>query len=138
VHGIDASPAIVAKMREAGQRIFGRHRRHGRRSRYGQFLLVFIVFNTFFMLLTQKRRRCFATLPLTLLGRLLLPRSCPTCRVEPARTSVSTARRSIACGSTTTCNRLDQRLDTTQIRITPAGNELIHTKLRCAWPSNST
>jgi SAM-dependent methyltransferase len=142
VHGIDASPAIVAKMREkpGGADIPVVIGDMADVPVEGDFSLVFIVFNTFFMLLTQESQvRCFRNVAAHLApgGCFLLHAFVPDLsRVEAGQhLGVNDASLDRVRLDATTYNRLDQRLDTTQIRITPAGNELIHTKLRYAWPS---
>src|SRR6185436_15343200 len=62
VHGIDAAPAMVAKLRArpGGDSIAVTMGNFADVEAEGQFPLVFIVFNTFFALLTQEEQvRCF-------------------------------------------------------------------------------
>src|SRR6516162_8035933 len=62
VHGIDASPAIVARMREkpGGDKIDVTIGDMADVPVAGEFAIVFVVFNTFFMLTTQEAQvRCF-------------------------------------------------------------------------------
>src|SRR5712692_2607422 len=63
VSGIDASPAMVAKLREkpAGSRLPVTHGNFADVAVEGRFTLVYVVFNTFFGLLSQEDQvRCFA------------------------------------------------------------------------------
>ena len=63
VHGIDASPAMVAKMREkpGGADIPVTMGNFADAKVGGQFALIYVVFNTFFALLTQEDQvRCFS------------------------------------------------------------------------------
>ena len=62
VHGIDASPSMVERMREkpGGERVHATIGDFADVAADGEFSLVFVVFNTFFMLLTQEEQlRCF-------------------------------------------------------------------------------
>ncbi len=62
VHGIDASPAMVERMRAkpGGERVRVTIGDFADVEAAGEFSLVFVVFNTFFMLLTQEEQlRCF-------------------------------------------------------------------------------
>jgi len=61
VQGIDASPAMVARMRAkpGGERVRASIGNFADVAAEGEFALVFVVFNTFFMLLTQEEQvRC--------------------------------------------------------------------------------
>jgi SAM-dependent methyltransferase len=62
VHGIDASPAMVERLRAkpGGERVRVGIGDFADVAAEGEFSLVFVVFNTFFMLLTQEEQvRCF-------------------------------------------------------------------------------
>ncbi len=104
------------------------------------FALVFVVFNTFFMLYSQDAQvRCFRNVAAHLQpgGRFLLHAFVPdTSRIERGQDAERARgvarpraarrdRRSIA---------MEQRLDTTQVRITEQGIRLVHAKLRFAFP----
>ena len=83
VHGIDASPAMVAKLRAkpGGDRISVTMGDFGEVPAPGRFALIFVVFNTFFGLPTQEGQvRCFAAVSehLTGDGVFVLEPSSPT------------------------------------------------------------
>ena len=62
VHGIDASPAMIARLREkpGGDRITITQGNFAEVPVEGKFAVIFIVFNTFFMLLSQEEQvQCF-------------------------------------------------------------------------------
>ena len=62
VHGIDASPSMISRLREkpGGDRIMVTQGNFAEVPVEGKFALVFIVFNTFFMLTTQEEQvQCF-------------------------------------------------------------------------------
>ena len=105
----------------------------------GRFALVFVVFNTFFQLYSQDAQlRCFANVARHLEpgGRFLLHVFVPdTTRVESGdHVSVREASPDRVRLDATLFYGLDQRLDTTQVRITENGIRLVHAKMRFAWP----
>lgn len=62
VHGIDASPSMIARLREkpGGDRIAVTQGNFAEVPVDGKFALIYVVFNTFFMLLSQEEQvRCF-------------------------------------------------------------------------------
>jgi SAM-dependent methyltransferase len=141
VHGIDTSPAIVDEMRKkpGGERIPVTIGDMADVPVDGAFSLIFVVFNTFFMLTTQEAQvRCFRNIAahLRLGGRFLLHAFVPDLsRVERGENiSVREAGLDQVRLDTTTFEPAAQRLNTTQIRIREDGIRLVHARLRYAFP----
>jgi SAM-dependent methyltransferase len=141
VHGVDASPAIVERMRAkpGGDTIPVTIGDMADIPVEGQFALVFVVFNTFFMLTSQEAQvRCFQNVAKHLVpgGRFLLHAFVPdVSRIEAgSHVSVREAGLDRVRLDAATYERLEQRLDATQMRITEHGIRLVHTRLRYAWP----
>ncbi len=141
VHGIDASPAIVEKLRAkpGGDKIPVTIGDMSDVPVDGEFALVFIVFNTFFMLTSQEAQvRCFRNIAAHLqpAGRFLLHAFVPDLSLIEAGQHVSVREAGLdrVRLDMTTYDRLEQRLDATQVRMTEHGNRFVHTKLRYAWP----
>ena len=141
VHGIDASPAIVEQMRAkpGGDAIPVTIGDMSEVPVDGEFPLVFVVFNTFFMLTTQEaQQRCFrnvaAHLPIG--GRFLLHAFVPdTSRIERGQDiTVKNAGLEMVRLDASVFDALTQRTDTTQIRITESGIRLVHARIRFAYP----
>lgn len=142
VHGIDASAAMVARLRAkpGGDRIPVTIGNFVDLPVAGRYALVYIPFNTFFALLTQEEQvRCFASVAahLTDGGRFLIDAFVP----DPGR-----YRR----GQNLEVQRIDadslhllaaqhdpieQRLVSQRILMTPAGIKLFPVNLRYAWPA---
>jgi SAM-dependent methyltransferase len=142
VHGIDASEAMVAKLRE---------KRGGRAIRVtigdlvavkvkGRYPVVFIVFNTIFAPLTQDDQiRCFANVAkrLTSKGVLVVE------AFVPDLTRFDRGQRTDAFDVTTDMVRLDvtvhdpieQRITGQHVVITERGIKLYPFQMRYAWPS---
>ncbi len=104
------------------------------------FALVFVVFNTFFQLYSQDAQvRCFANVARHLHRGRTLPRAHASCPIprgsKPART-FPCARQALdrVRLDASVFDAHEQRLDTTQVRITEAGIRLVHAKMRFAWP----
>jgi SAM-dependent methyltransferase len=141
VYGIDTSPAIVAKMRAkpGGDAIPVTIGDMADVAVDGDFSLVFVVFNTLFMLTTkQDQERCFRNVAARLEpgGRFLVHVFVPdTSRIERGE---NLTVKSVGVDSV----RLDatlfdagaQRIDTTQIRIAESGIRLVHARIRFAFP----
>lgn len=141
VHGIDASAAMVERLRAkpgggAVPVTIGDMADVGVE---GPFRLVFVVFNTFFMLPSQEAQvRCMANVASRLEpgGRFLLHAFVP----DPSRFRDDQALtvRSVGVDEVRLdASRYDphlQRVDSTQIRITEGGTRLVHTRLRFAHP----
>jgi SAM-dependent methyltransferase len=141
VSGIDSSPAMVAKMREksGGAEIDVTIGDMTDVPADGEFALVFVAFNTFYMLLTQDaQKRCCANVARHLApgGRFLIHGFVPDLsRVEKGNDlSVAEASLDRVRLDATTYDPVAQRIDATQMRITEQGIRLVHTRLRYAFP----
>jgi SAM-dependent methyltransferase len=141
VHGIDASPAIVRRLRAkpGGETIPVTIGDMAEVPVEGDFSLVFVVFNTFFMLTTQEaQERCFrhvaAHLPPG--GRFLLQVFVPdTSRIDRGEhLAVKNVGLDTVRLDASVFDALAQRTDTTQIRITESGIRLVHARIRFAYP----
>jgi SAM-dependent methyltransferase len=141
VHGIDASQAMVAKLREKpGERIpvtIGDFSDVGVDGRYA---LIFVGFNTFFALPTQEAQlRCFANVAAHLaeggvfvleaffpdLGRLDRGQRTHTTAVETGRVVLETTRH----------DPVEQRIDSAHVVIADAGAKVYPVSIRYAFPS---
>jgi SAM-dependent methyltransferase len=141
VHGVDGSPAMLAQLRakpggDAIPTVIGDM---ADVPVDGSFSLVFVVFNTFFQLYSQAAQlRCFANVAKHLQpgGRFLVHAFVPdTSRVEAGEhLAVKEASLDRVRLDASVFDALEQRLDTTQVRITEHGIRLVHAKLRFAWP----
>ncbi len=141
VHGIDASPAMVERMRAkpGGEAIAVTIGDMADVPVDGRFALVFVVFNTFFQLYSQDTQlRCFANVAdhLHPSGRFVIHAFVPdTSRVEAGQhLAVKEASLDRVRLDASVFDAQEQRLDTTQVRITEDGIRLVHAKLRFAWP----
>jgi len=141
VHGVDASVAMVERMRAkpGGGAIPVTIGDMADVPVDGDFALVFIVFNTFFQLYSQEDQvRCFANVARHLQpgGRFLIHAFvADTSRVEAGQhVSVKEASLDLVRLDATVFDAQEQRIDTTQVRITEAGIRLVHAKLRFAMP----
>jgi SAM-dependent methyltransferase len=141
VHGLDASPAMVERMREkaGGDAMPVTIGDMADVAVDGSFALVFVVFNTFFQLYSQDAQlRCFANVAAHLEpgGRFVMHAFVPdTSRIEAGEhLSVREASLDRVRLDATVFDSKEQRLDTTQVRITENGVRLVHAKLRFAWP----
>jgi SAM-dependent methyltransferase len=141
VHGIDASPAMVERMRAkpGGDAIAVTIGDMADVPVDGRFALVFVVFNTFFQLYSQETQlRCFANVADHLHpgGRFVIHAFVPdTSRVEAGEhLAVKEASLDRVRLDASVFDAQEQRLDTTQVRITGDGIRLVHAKLRFAWP----
>jgi SAM-dependent methyltransferase len=141
VHGLDASPAMVERMRAkpGGDTIPVTIGDMADVPVAGEFALVFVVFNTFFQLYSQESQlRCFANVARHLRpgGRFVIHAFVPdTTRVEAGEhLAVKEASLDRVRLDASVFDALEQRLDTTQVRITESGIRLVHAKLRFAWP----
>jgi SAM-dependent methyltransferase len=141
VHGIDSSPAMVAQLRAkpGGADLPVVVGDIADVPVDGDFALVFIVFNTFFMLTSQAEQiRCLRNVCAHLApdGRFVLHAFVPdTSRIERGQDlSVREAGMHRVRLDATVYDSLAQRLDTTQVRITEEGVRFVHAKLRFAFP----
>jgi SAM-dependent methyltransferase len=143
VHGIDASPAMVEQMRAkpggGADTITVTIGDMAEVGVDGTFALVFVVFNTFFQLYSQAAQlRCFANVAAHLQpgGRFLLHTFIPDTSLVEAGEHLAVKEASLdrVRLDASVFYALEQRLDTTQVRITENGIRLVHAKLRFAWP----
>ena len=142
VHGIDASPAMVAQLRQkpGGERIPVIIGNFADMAVEGRFTLVFVVFNTFFALLSQDDQvRCFQGVAqcLTDDGIFVLEAFVPDLsrydrgqRVEARQ--VQTDHVHLA---TSVHDPVQQRVMTQQVVLTARGIQLYPVQSRYAWPS---
>ncbi len=142
VHGIDASPAMVAKLRAkpGGENIPVTMGDFADIAVEGQFSLIYVLFNTFFALLTQEAQlRCFENVARHLdpEGVFVIEAFVP----DVARFSGGQTTRTI--GLTEAEVRLDatlhdpltQQITTQHVVLGGRGIRLYPVKLRYAWPS---
>lgn len=142
VHGIDASAAMVERLRSksGGDQITVTVGDMADVAVDETFSLAFVVFNTFFALVTQDDQvRCFANV-----ARRLAPGGCFVLEgFVPDMTRFDHGQRVTAMTVDLDEVRLDasrhrqseQRVDAQQIRITSHGLRLVPVALRYAWPS---
>ena len=142
VHGIDASAAMVSKLRAkpGGGDIPVTMGNFADVNVDGEFSLVFVVFNTFFLLLSQKEQlRCFRNVAnhLSQDGVFLLE------AFVPDMTRFDRGQNVSATNVTTESVRLDvsehnpleQRVNSHHLSITKDGIKLCPIQIRYAWPS---
>ena len=142
VQGIDASPAMVAKLRArpGGNAIAVTMGNFADVAVEGKFPLVFIAFNTFYALLTQEEQvRCFRNVAehLTAGGTFLIEAFVPDVarfsRGQNVRAyTVTHDRVSLQAAHH---DPLQQRLMTQNIVFTQNGARLYPVEVRYAWPS---
>jgi SAM-dependent methyltransferase len=142
VHGIDASPAMVAQLRKkpGGEHIPVTIGNFADMAVEGRFTLIFVVFNTFFGLLSQDDQvRCIQGVAqhLTDAGVFVLEAFVPDLtrydrgqRVEARQ--VETDRVHLA---TSVHDPVQQRVMTQQVVLTEQGIRLYPVQSRYAWPS---
>jgi len=140
--GIDASPSIVAQMRAkpGGDAISITVGDMADVAVDGRFSLVYVVFNTFFMLTTaEAQARCFRNVAARLApgGRFVVHAFVPDQSLidQGERVAVKDVGVDEVRLDATKFFRQEQRLDTTQIRITEQGIRLVHAKVRYTFPS---
>jgi len=141
VHGIDASPAMVEQLRAkpGGAALPITIGDMAEVPVDGDFALVFVVFNTFFQLYSQDAQlRCFANVAAHLRpgGRFLIHTFVPDTSLVEAGEHLAVKEASLdrVRLDASVFDAHEQRLDTTQVRITESGVRLVHAKLRFAWP----
>jgi SAM-dependent methyltransferase len=142
VHGVDASEAMVAKLREkpGGERIPVTMGDFAAVPVEGAFSLVFVAFNTFFGLPSQEAQvRCFANAAAHLAegGVFLIEAFIPdlarfdrnqrfqTNSVSPTEVNLDASRH----------DPLEQRVDSVHVVLTEAGTRLYPVNLRYAFPA---
>ena len=142
VHGIDASPRMVERMRakpggEAVRVTFGDF---AGVEAVGEFTLVYVVFNTIFALLTQDEQvRCFRNVARRLApgGVFLIEAFVPDPTFHPGGQSVKVGQMTndLVELHVTQLDAATQMLVGQQIRFDGAGARLYPVQLRYAWPS---
>jgi SAM-dependent methyltransferase len=142
VHGIDASPAMVELLhsKPGGEGIGVTFGDLADVAVDRSFSLVFIVFNTFFALLTQADQvRCFANVARRLEpgGRFLLEGFVPDLgrfdrgqRVHAVELDIDRVRLDVSRH-----RLMEQRVDSQHVMISGYGVRLVPVALRYAWPS---
>jgi SAM-dependent methyltransferase len=142
VHGIDASPAMVERLRSkpGGAAVGVTVGDFGTVLLDEQFALIFVAFNTFFGLLTpEQQARCFRNVASMLqphgaflleafvpdLGRFDRGQRLAVSRLEPDAVWVEAARHDAA----------RQVVDSHLVRLSNAGVRLFPIRIRYAWPS---
>ena len=142
VHGIDASEAMIAKLRakQGGDRIPVTLGDFGEVEVDGNFSLVFVVFNTFFCLASQEDQvRCFANVAKRLRsgGLFLIEAFVPDLTRFTRGQNVTTTK--IAADEVrldvSIHDSLAQRTVCQHVVITEAGTRLYPVQVRYAWPS---
>lgn len=142
VHGIDASEAMVAKLRAkpGGESITVRLDNFADVAVEGQFSLIYVLFNTFFALLTQDEQvRCFENVArhLSADGDFVIEAFVPDLTRFDGRQTV----RAIRVGNDEVrldASQLDpvsQQVMSQHIVLTEKGVRLYPVKLRYAWPT---
>ncbi len=142
VHGVDASSAMVEKLRAkpGGEAIRVLIGDFGRVLPEGRFSLVFIAFNTFFGLLTREDQlRCFRNVAAHLGdgGRFVIEAFVPdVSRFDRGqRFAVSRVGSDHVWIEASRFDPADQIVDSQMIRIAESGIQLFPVRVRYAWPS---
>jgi SAM-dependent methyltransferase len=141
VHGIDSSQTIVDKMRgkPGGEGIAVTIGDMADVPVDGLFSLVFVTFNTFFMLTSQAAQvRCFRNVATHLApgGRFMIRAFVPDLsRIEAGQNiSVREAGLDRVRIDTAVYDAMTQTFDVTQVRLTEHGNRFVYSKMRYAFP----
>ena len=142
VEGIDSSPAMVARLRDkpGGETIPVHMADFAKVAVGGRFELIYVLFNTFFALLTQDQQvRCFANVAehLSDTGNFVIEAFVPDMtlfdhgqRVSAVTVGVDQVRLDVS--------QLDvasQRVDSAHIHLAQTGLQLYPVAIRYAWPS---
>jgi SAM-dependent methyltransferase len=142
IHGIDASEAMVARLREkpGGDAIPVSVSDFADVDVEGTFSLIFVVFHTFFDLLTQDAQvRCFenVTSKLEPGGRFVIEAFVPDLSRFDREQRVNATRVELdwLLLEATVHRRNEQRIDSMNVRITNDGTQLNPIRLRYAFPS---
>lgn len=142
VHGIDASEAMVARLRakEGGDRIPVTMGDFASVPVEGRFRLVFVAFNTLFGLLTQDDQlRCFAGVAEHLSddGAFVVEAFVPDlARFDRGqRTDTERVEAGRAMLQSSTHDPVNQRVDSLHIAVSADGIKLFPVQIRYAWPS---
>jgi SAM-dependent methyltransferase len=141
VHGIDASPAMVARLRAkpGGDRIPVTVGDFGEVPAPGRFALIFAVFNTFFGLPTQDAQvRCFAAVSehLTGDGVFVLEAFVPdVARFDRgSRLGVTDVGANVTL-ETSIHDPVAQRVRSRHVVLSEAGTRIYPVEIRYAWPA---
>ena len=142
VHGIDASEAMVAKLRAkpGGESIPVTLGDFADVAVEGQFLLIYVLFNTFFALLSQDEQvRCFENVArhLTAEGVFLLEVFVPDLTRFTGRQSVRAHHVDADCVrlEAAQLDPVHQRVTNQHVVLTEGGVRLYPVKIRYAWPT---
>lgn len=140
VHGIDASPAMLAKLRnkENGDHISVTLGDLADVAVAHKYSLVFAVASTFFVLLTQEEQvRCFANVAAHLLpdGVFVLEAYVPGAGVQPHAVSVTSVELDSVKIQVSRHDPARQRIDGQAIEFVNGGVRLAPMRVRYAWPS---
>jgi len=142
VHGLDASPAMVAKLRAkpGGQRIPVTLGDFADFALDVRFRLIYVVFNTFFGLLSQEAQvRCFACVAdhLTPDGVFVIEAFVPdpTLFDRGQRVEVRTVETDVVYLATTVHDAAQQRSRSMHVVISGDGVRLYPVQIRYAWPA---
>jgi SAM-dependent methyltransferase len=141
VHGVDASEAMVAKLREkpGGGRIPVTMGDFAEVGVDGRYPLIFVAFNTFFGLLTQDDQlRCFANVAAHLAdgGIFVLEAFVPDlARFDRGqRTQTTLVEAGSVMVDTSMHDPVEQRIDSHHVVITEEGTKLYPVSIRYAFP----
>lgn len=142
VHGIDSSPAMVAKLRAKpdGEKIPVAVGDFADVSVEGEFSLIYVVLNTFTVLLTQEEQvRCFANAARHLApgGLFLVEAFVPDLNLFRERQTIRVSRVTTELASlhVAKLDLVSQRVTGQQVAITDGGVHLYPIQIRYAWPS---
>ncbi|MCI0545889.1 MAG: class I SAM-dependent methyltransferase [Candidatus Rokubacteria bacterium] len=141
VHGIDASPAMVAELRAkpGGDRIPVTMGDFGEVPAPGRFTLIFVVFNTFFGLPTQEAQvRCFASVSehLTDDGVFVLEAFVPdVARFDRGQRLGVTHLGADLTLEASLHDPVAQRVRSRQVVLSEAGTRIYPVEIRYAWPA---
>ena len=142
VHGIDISPKIVAKMREkpGGDLIPVEIGNFGEVKIGGKFSLIYVVFNTFFMLITQEEQvRCFQRIArhLTDDGVFVIEAFVPdqTFHDHGQRVGASHLGLNRVVLDVSIHDAAEQMTQAAHVDISEGGIRIYPLKLRYAWPA---
>jgi SAM-dependent methyltransferase len=141
VHGIDASEAMVARLRErSGEKIPVTMGDFGAVEVEGEFTLIYVVFNTFFGLVTQEDQvACFRNVAARLKdgGAFLIEAFVPDMRrIAPGQnvSALSVGDEEIRL-DIIRYDVLAQRADASHVLISEQGVKMYPLQFRYAWPS---
>lgn len=142
VHGIDASPAMIAKLRAkpSGSNIQVTMGNFADAAVEGQFDLIYVVINTFFALPNQAEQvRCFTNVTklLTQNGVFLIEAFIPNlARFDDNQTVRVFALEDNACSlEASQIDPIEQLINLQLIHMTNDGLRMYPLKIRYAWPS---